>query len=397
VGPQDHTKSRAISSKVVSEKRQTHGPAHSSTTSPLLSLPIFWPFAAAAMVSKTAAQYLDGLAETLSKNRQLQDFTPPQWTTPNRIVLELPTMRLRDFSTRTHGKPTLLCAPYALHGATIADFAQGHSLVEALRRGALFRVFVTDWHSANPEMRNFSIDTYLADLNVAVDELGPPVDLIGLCQGGWMALLYAARFPKKVNRLVLAGAPVDIRAGQSHVSRLAADVPLSAFENIVRFGEGRVQGRHMLEIWTPGLGADEADRILQIWPDSEGSRDLESRFQEWNRTTVDLPGTYFLQVVRWLFKENQIAENRFVALGHQIDLTNIRNPMFLLAARDDELVAVEQLFATARLVGTPQSAIQTATEPCSHLGLFLGRKTLAGPWQRIARWLQEDIAIGLAS
>ncbi|HTS41226.1 MAG TPA: alpha/beta fold hydrolase [Xanthobacteraceae bacterium] len=349
------------------------------------------------MVGKIATQYLDGIADTLSKNRKLQNLTTPQWTTPNRIVLELPTMRLRDFSTLPHGTPTLLCAPYALHRATIADFAQGHSLVEALRRGALFRVFVTDWHSATPEMRNFSIDTYLADLNVAVDELEPPVDLIGLCQGGWMALLYAARFPEKVNRLVLAGAPVDIRAGQSHVSRLAADVPLSAFETIVRFGDGRVLGRHVLEFWTPGLGADETNRILQILPESEGSRDLERRFQEWNRTTIDLPGTYFLQVVRWLFKENQIAENRFVALGHQIALANIRNPVFLLAARDDKLVAVEQLFATARLVGTPKSAIQMTIEPCSHLGLFLGRKTLAGTWQRIARWLQEDIAIGLAS
>jgi MFS family permease len=43
-------------------------------------------------------------------------------------------------------------------------------------------------------MRFFSIDTFLADLNVAVDHVGGKVDLIGICQGGWMGLLYAARF-----------------------------------------------------------------------------------------------------------------------------------------------------------------------------------------------------------
>ncbi|MEQ6411013.1 alpha/beta hydrolase, partial [Salmonella enterica subsp. enterica serovar Enteritidis] len=48
------------------------------------------------------------------------------------------------------------------------------------------------------------------DLNVAVDTIGPPVDLAGLCQGGWLSLLYAARFPDKVRRLVLAGSPVDV-------------------------------------------------------------------------------------------------------------------------------------------------------------------------------------------
>ena len=121
-----------------------------------------------------------------------------------------------------------------LPNATVADFAPGHSVVEALCQGGLSRVFVTDWRSATPEIRYFSIDNYLADLNVAVDELGPPVDLIGLCQGGWLALVYAARFPKKVRRLVLVGAPIDIAAAESQLSRFVADVPLGMFDELVR-------------------------------------------------------------------------------------------------------------------------------------------------------------------
>jgi pimeloyl-ACP methyl ester carboxylesterase len=54
-------------------------------------------------------------------------------------------------------------------------------------------------------MRYLGIDDYLAHLNIMVDEIGIPVDLIGLCQGGWMVLVYAARFPGKVRKLVLAG------------------------------------------------------------------------------------------------------------------------------------------------------------------------------------------------
>jgi pimeloyl-ACP methyl ester carboxylesterase len=114
-------------------------------------------------------------------------------------------VRLRDFSAAHDGIASLICAPYALHGSTIADFAAGHSLVAALRDAGLKRIFATDWRSAGPDMRFFSIDTYLADLNVLVDELGGKVDLIGLCQGGWLALIYAARFPAKVRKLVLAG------------------------------------------------------------------------------------------------------------------------------------------------------------------------------------------------
>src|SRR5215216_86753 len=99
-------------------------------------------------------------------------FREPRWTTPNRIALELPSMRLREFSADGDDIATLICAPLALHDATLTDFAPNHSLVAALRMAGLRNVFVTDWRSASPEMRFFSIDSYLADLNVVVDELG---------------------------------------------------------------------------------------------------------------------------------------------------------------------------------------------------------------------------------
>lgn len=44
-------------------------------------------------------------------------------------------------------------------------------------------------------------DNYLADLIVAIDDLGGFFNLSGLCQGGWMAAMPTARFPEKVNSL----------------------------------------------------------------------------------------------------------------------------------------------------------------------------------------------------
>ena len=47
-------------------------------------------------------------------------------------------------------------------------------------------------------MKDYDIDNYLAEINVCVDDLGGRVNLVGLCQGGWMSAMYAARFPDKV-------------------------------------------------------------------------------------------------------------------------------------------------------------------------------------------------------
>jgi poly(3-hydroxyalkanoate) synthetase len=353
----------------------------------------FWPAIMAAAATDAVAASLNEFVRHIAGSRE-QD-TPelePAWTTPHHIRLELGTMRLRDFSTTTHGVPTLVCAPYALHCATIADFAPGHSLVDTLRRSGAGRVHVTDWRSATSEMQSLSIDNYFADLNVAVDELEPPVDLIGLCQGGWLALAFAARFPQKVRRLVLAGAPIDIAAGESKISNIATRTPLAVFEQLVQAGGGRVLGKRALDLWESALTINDERLVLQIPgnADSASIQNLLQRFSDWYDTTIDLPGRYYLQVVSWLFKENQLAEGKFVALGRRIDLKMVRHPIFLLAGRDDDLVASDQILGTARLIGTPKTEIETATEPCGHLSLFLGAETLKRHWTRIARWLAED-------
>ena len=82
-----------------------------------------------------------------------------------------------------------------------------------------------------------------------------------------------------------------------------------------------------------------------------------------------------------------------MALGQRIDLKCLRTPLFLLAARDDEVVAPAQLFAAERLVATPADGVRKAEAPCRHVGLFVGKVALEEFWPSIARWLLEPGSI----
>src|SRR6267142_2217246 len=139
----------------------------------------FWPALVAASAAETAssiaAQFLGFAGEVDGDADHTRQ--EPEGATPSKIAL-------------------------ALHGAVVADLAAGHSLVAALRGAGIERLFMVDWRSASAEMRFLGIDDYLADLNVLVDHLGGLVDLVGLCQGGWLSLVYAGRFPAKVRKLV---------------------------------------------------------------------------------------------------------------------------------------------------------------------------------------------------
>jgi poly(3-hydroxyalkanoate) synthetase len=347
-----------------------------------------WPLEATRLALHGYAQWFDDRKTAPSGLPE-----PLAWTTSNAVVLQLPSMQLREFSRRDSAQPpVLICAPYALHGALVTDFAPGHSLVEALQKDGVNRIYVPDWRSATSEMRYLSIDNYLADLNVAIDEIGAPVDLVGLCQGGWLSLVYAARFPGKVRRLVLAGAPVDVST-PSELSKMVAAVPQAAFEQMVQQGDGIVSGEHMLRFWNPPFSQHDVEAVLQrnLGDGSDEARMLLDRFERWDRATLDLPGTYYLEVTDQVFRQNLIARGRFVALGRSIDLAEVRVPVFLLAGEDDIVVPRDQALASARLLGTPSAWLERACEPCGHLGLFMGRSALGQSWRRIARWLQADI------
>ena len=59
---------------------------------------------------------------------------------------------------RAEGPPVLIVAPYAVHDASIADFAEGHSVAQILAEAGLGFIALTFWKSATAEMRDYGID-----------------------------------------------------------------------------------------------------------------------------------------------------------------------------------------------------------------------------------------------
>ena len=358
------------------------------------SVPWFWPLAATIELQQAGMKMFRENLKYLTEVEKLAVPPPPEWATRNRIALELDTMRLRDFShaaARPDDIAVLVDAPYAGHAASIADFAPGQSLVETLFGAGLSRVLVTDWKSATPAMRDYDIDKYLAEINVAVDELGGAVHLVGLCQGGWMAAMFAARFPGKVRSLVLAGAPIDTDAGSGAIKRISRELPLSFYEELVAAGGGRMLGRFMLAGWK-NMHPDRqyVEKYLDLYRHIEDGGYLArtERFERWYEYAVDLPGRYYLQSIDELFKRNRFAKGEFVGLGRTLKPKAIRVPVYLLAGEQDDITPPEQVFNAESLLGTPRHEIEKKLVRGGHIGLFMGTTTLRDTWPAIGKWIR---------
>lgn len=363
---------------------------------PEVGVPFFWPFSIALNMEENALELERRNMEFLEEVDKTEVERPrPKWATPNVPLYGLHTFTLREFSQKNPGTdiPILILPPYAGHTSVIADFHEKQSLVETLLESGLKRIFLTDWHSSTMEMKDYDIDNYLAEIHIAITDLGGRAHLIGLCQGGWMASLYAARFPKHVASLVLAGAPIDTQAGHGVIKKDSNKLPLSFFEELVASGDGLLKGSYMLEGFKSMHPEKQyVEKYVDLYEhiDDPDYVKRTENFERWYEYTIDLPGRWYLQVIKELFKENRFVSGKFVGLGLILDPKRIRCPLYLLAGAQDDITPQEQVFNAEQYFGTPSNLVEKDLAKGGHIGLFMGHAALTENWPKITRWLKKQ-------
>ena len=314
----------------------------------------------------------------------------PSWSTPHEIVFETPLARLRDFSvSRRRVVPTLVLPPQAGHDSCIVDYSPEQSQMRTIVAAGLERALSLDWVGATAVTADASIEDYIEVVDRAVEHCGGRVNLIGDCQGGWLATIYAALHPERINTLTIAGSPIDFHAGEPVIHevmrRVAPDGNLRFYEALVASGGGILQGRHMLTgfiMIQPGAEISrQIDLLLNLDDPAHVARYQE--FEDWFKHTQDVPGQFYLWIVRHLFRDNALISGSLDIGGEKVDLSRIDMPLNLLAGATDHITPPAQVFALADHASTPADSITRHTSRGGHLGLFMSHEALAEHWPRL--------------
>jgi pimeloyl-ACP methyl ester carboxylesterase/DNA-binding CsgD family transcriptional regulator len=128
---------------------------------------------------------------------------------------------------------------------------------------------------------DFSLDAWVADLEAVVDAVGlRRFPLIGMCQGGLIAIAYAARHPERVSRLVLySGYPhgAYVEGAGEKISRQA-----QTFAQMIEMGWGR-EASAFREVFAHLLMPDGGkDQIKWIGELQRRSTSPETACRLWN-------------------------------------------------------------------------------------------------------------------
>jgi poly(3-hydroxyalkanoate) synthetase len=320
----------------------------------------------------------------------MYDRRRPAWQLANEIVLRTPFAVLRDFTrpadTGCDVVPTLVLPPQAGHSSVVVDFSPDQSQLAVIRGAGLVRLFALEWLSATPATTDVTITHYLDVIDRSVRLLGGRANLIGDCQGGWLAAIYAALHPDRVHTLTLAGAPIDFHAGESVIASSTrawtSSFGLAPYRALVAAGGGNMPGRAVLGNFIAIQPQSEISRQLQLFEHIDDDAHVERYrvFEDWFKHTQDIPGAFYLWLVEHLFWGNELISGRLLVDGRNADLGAIRCPLFLLAGARDHITPAEQVFAARDVVGTPAAQVTCRLADAGHLGLFMGREALRTAW-----------------
>ena len=333
------------------------------------------------------ASVADVLDDAATWMRLTQSRHQPTWGSPNTVLTESGVARLRDFSPERASAvlPTLILPPQAGHHSCIVDFSPRQSQVRVAVTAGLDRLFVLEWLEATPDTAGVSIDEYVASVRDAVEHIGGPVHLIGDCQGGWLASIYAALEPDSVATLTVGAAPIDFHSGEGPLSdyvSLMSSLHASPYEAMVDAGGGLLRGEVMLAGFIALAPEEEVKKHLDLLLEMHDPEFVRryAEFEDWFKYTQDIAGAFYLWIVEHLFARNELVAGTLEIGGRRVDLAAITCPVTILAGSRDHITPPEQAFALAQHVATAPEAIRCELVDAGHLGLFMSRAALREHW-----------------
>ncbi|MEM7487610.1 MAG: polyhydroxyalkanoate depolymerase [Pseudomonadota bacterium] len=296
----------------------------------------------------------------------------------------------------------LLVAPMSGHYATLL-----RSTVVSLLPDA--DVWITDWHNARDipvSAGKFDIEDYTLYVRDFIKELGPDINVIAVCQPAPLVLaataLLAEQEPDAQPRtLTLIGGPIDPDAAATDVTDFGRRVTMGQLEQSmlqrVGFlypGVGRMVYPGLLQLASfISMNAEThsnamRDQILAVAQGTAADHDRHNRFYDEYLAVMDMTAEFYLSTVERIFKGLEIAQNRFVVDGHQVDIGKITSVAVktVEGGKDDISAPGQCVAAHGLLTGLPDDKKANYIEPeAGHYGIFAG-----GSWRRNIRPLVLD-------
>lgn len=314
-------------------------------------------------------------------------------TTPKTAVYKEDKLTLYRYDRNTaptYKTPVLIV--YALVNTyKMLDLQPDRSYIKNLL-GAGLDVYLIDWGFPTRADRFLDIDDYVNGyIDNCVDHIRKEhgvdkVNILSICQGGTLSLIYTALHQDKIKNIVTHVTPVDFSTNDGLLFRWSRDMD---FDLLVEGNGGLVPGEFLnqgFDLLKPMMKVQKQQALANSLDDKDKLLNF-LRMEKWISESPDQAGECFRQFMKELYQENKLVKGDLVVGGKKVSLRNITCPLLNIYATEDHLVPPAATKPLNDLVGSRDKELYSFKG--GHIGVFVGGKSQKELAPAVTKWLKD--------
>jgi polyhydroxyalkanoate synthase len=300
-------------------------------------------------------------------------------TSPKTEVYAEDKLKLYQYDRETPAtQKTPIIIIYALVNTyKMLDLQPDRSYIKSMLANG-FDVYLIDWGYPSHTDKFLSIDDYVNGyINNCVDTIRKrnrtdKVNIISICQGGTLSVIYTALHQNKIKNLVTQVTPVDFETNDALLFRWSKDMD---FDKIVEGYNGLIPGEFLNEGFAqlkPMMKLQKHQAMVSMLDNKEKLENF-LRMEKWIADSPNQAGECFRQFMKDLYQKNLLVKNELVVGGKKVNMKNIVCPVLNVYATEDHLVPPVASEPLCRNTGSKDT--ETISFKGGHIGVFVGSKS----------------------
>ncbi len=315
-------------------------------------------------------------------------------TTPYEVIYEEDRVKLKHYkceNTDTAVKTPLLVIYALINRETMLDLQPSRSVARSFLNNGV-DLYMIDWGYPSKKDKYLSIDDHVNGyIDNIVDVIRKrhnisKINIMGICMGGTLSVIYAALHPEKVKNLITTVTPTnfDTDQGLLHIwmKHIDADQVVKAHGNM----PGDMMNFGFLLLNPARLMLDKYVGFMEN-VDSKPFVENFVRMEKWIFDSPDVPGETFRQFVIDGYQKNLLIQNKMEVGGEIVDLKNVSMPLLNIYGKYDHLVPPEACELLTSRVGSKDT--EDVCLDTGHIGIYVSSKTQKEFVPKIVKWLDE--------
>ena len=313
--------------------------------------------------------------------------------TPKTEVYKEDKLRLYryDRSSEATVKTPVLVVYALVNTYKMLDLQPDRSYIQNLLNLGL-DIYLIDWGYPSKADRYLSMDDYVNGyINNCVDFIRKKhkiekVNIISICQGGTLSLIYTSLYQNKIKNLVTQVTPVEFSTNEGLLFRWSKDMD---FDKLVEGYDGLIPGEFLNEGFSmlkPVMKFQKQQALVNNLDDKDKLLNF-LRMEKWIADSPDQAGECFREFMKDLYQGNKLVKDELVLAGKKASLKNITCPVLNIYATEDHLVPPAATIPLNEHLGSKDKELYSFKG--GHIGVFVGGKSQKELAPAIANWLEK--------